>query len=131
MDNTRISCADCGLDFPSEGMDGAPQRPCSQCGSTKRHIAVSLSETVGVHDQMRLKQRRPGVRRPVRELTVGDDLYRKTGEWNHLERDIDRENDRYRERIINPRTGEVIREVDEPLSEHRGRGAAMPESEGC
>ena len=32
---------------------------------------------------------------------------------------VDRKNDRYRERITTP-DGEVVRDVDEPLSEHRG-----------
>jgi hypothetical protein len=38
---------------------------------------------------------------------------------------IDRENDWYSERIFDE-AGNHIREVEERLSEHRGRGAAKP-----
>ena len=45
-----------------------------------------------------------------------------------MERTIDRRNDHYRERIVDSE-GNVVRDVDEPLSEHRGRGDAKPPSE--
>ena len=41
-----------------------------------------------------------------------------------ISRLVDRENDRYRESVEDTKTGEVIRDVDHPLSEHRGRGSA-------
>lgn len=37
---------------------------------------------------------------------------------------VDREADRYTERLVDGETGEVIHDVDEPLSEHRGHGSA-------
>lgn len=40
---------------------------------------------------------------------------------------IDKENDRYRERVVDPLTGDVLRDVDERLSEHFGHGSAKPQ----
>lgn len=75
-----------------------------------------------------MKHKRPGNKRPLYESIAGDDLYRETGQWNKLTREIDREKDRYRETIVNAETGEIIRQCDEPLNEHIGRGSDNPKS---
>ena len=62
--------------------------------------------------------------KPFLELQTGDDFYRKTGEWNRREKIEDRVKDRYLELIVNPKTGEIVYQCEEPLSENRGRGAA-------
>jgi hypothetical protein len=46
-----------------------------------------------------------------------------------LRRIIDRRNNRYQELVVDPQTGETVREVDEPLSEHRGHGSAKPKKQ--
>jgi len=51
------------------------------------------------------------------EFNVAGDLMRK-------ERIIDRENNIYRELVVNSDTGEIVRDVEQPLSEHTGRGSA-------
>ncbi len=52
-------------------------------------------------------------------------------DWSHRlqrfirkQRTLDRDNDRYAEKVVDPETGEVLRDVEEPLSEHQGRGSA-------
>ena len=62
--------------------------------------------------------------RPYLEFKKGADLHRATNTWSELLRVLDRADDRYVERII-AEDGSVIRDVDEPLSEHRGRGADL------
>lgn len=54
-------------------------------------------------------------------------------DWSHsLQRFVekirilDRDNNRYVEKVVDPETGEVLRDVEEPLSEHQGRGSAKP-----
>jgi hypothetical protein len=79
---------------------------------------------VSLHEKLGRKVKRGGKGTPAFESVDGHDLHRDTGKWNHLERSIDRENNRYRERIVDGDTGEVIREVDEALSAHRGRESA-------
>lgn len=48
----------------------------------------------------------------------------QTEEWNRREKIENRENDRYYEHIVNPKTGEIVHHCEEPLSERRGHGAA-------
>lgn len=38
--------------------------------------------------------------------------------------DADKDKDRYRELVVDPKTGTVLRDCLEPLSEHQGRGSA-------
>jgi hypothetical protein len=71
-----------------------------------------------------LKQKRPRFKKPIYEAVRGDDLHRKTGLWSKLLRVIDRQNNRYKEEIVNSNTGEVLRSVDEALTDHVGRGSA-------
>jgi hypothetical protein len=73
-----------------------------------------------------MKQKRPGHKKPIYESVSGDDLHRASGQWNKLTREIDRENNRYMELIINPETGQVLRHCDEPLTSHVDRGSAKP-----
>jgi hypothetical protein len=77
--------------------------------------------------QLGYKARHQGGGRPFREGKVGDDLHRDSDRWNYLQRDIDHEHDWYDEKIVDPTTGNVIREVHEPLSQHRNRGSARPD----
>lgn len=44
--------------------------------------------------------------------------------YMHREKTENRRDDRYTEVVKDPDTGEIIHEVDEPLSEHRGHGSA-------
>lgn len=82
-----------------------------------------MTANVDVHGRVAFKGRRDGKKRPFIEGKWGDDLHRLSGVWNRLRRVIDRENDRYVEKIEAP-DGTVLRDVDEPLPEHRGHGSA-------
>lgn len=44
--------------------------------------------------------------------------------WVHREKTEDRRNNRYTETVMDPDTGEIIHQTDEPLTEHRGHGSA-------
>jgi hypothetical protein len=57
-------------------------------------------------------------------MTVGYDLHKRTGEWNRLERIIDRVKDWYSEKVVDPDSGRIIHQCEEPLSEHKGHGSA-------
>ncbi len=116
-----IQCSTC--ETPWASTDTA----CPSCGSAKRTVALSLRGTVTPHSGRHLKARhgQPGRVAPHLEIVAGADQFRETGEWRQVERVIDRENDRYTERIVDA-DGNVVREVDEPLSRHTGRGAAKP-----
>jgi hypothetical protein len=71
-----------------------------------------------------MKAKSPGEKKPFMEQKIGDSYSWARDRWMDLVRVIDRRNDRYRESVVDQVTGEVVREVDEPLSEHTGRGSA-------
>ena len=55
---------------------------------------------------------------------AGHSVYKEDGRVYWIEREIDRIANEYYERIVDKETGEVVREVHEPLTEHRGHGSA-------
>jgi hypothetical protein len=99
------------------------RKPCPLCGGLGRNIAVEVTDLVTVRDQRRMKAKHAGDKRPFLESVSGSELHRDTGEWRDVQRVVDREGDHYSERITDV-AGNVVREVDEPLSDHRGHGAA-------
>ncbi len=125
-----VRCGECDrlLDEPASTVPSERQ-PCPECGSLKRTFDLQIAETVDVEVGLGLKHKRPGRKRPVAEEVRRSELFRDTGERRYVERVIDRsdpdpEKWRYREKITDKRTGEVVREVDERLKNHVGRGAA-------
>ncbi len=115
---TEIRCAMCDAEL----MATTDVAACPYCGSRNRRIVTQ--ERLQLHEFIRIKSAAPGASgRPALEFASGDDLTKSTQEWVAKERRIDRENDRYYERVVD-KHGNTIREVDDPLSEHRGRGAA-------
>jgi len=70
-----------------------------------------------------VKAREPGKKRPSFETVSGDSFHHATGSWNKLSRTIDRRNNQYKEHVVDE-NGRVVRDVEEPLSEHQGHGYA-------
>jgi len=77
-----------------------------------------------MREALDLKARHGQSGRPFVHVKTGDDLFRKTGKWNKLNRRVDRDKDWYDEKIMDPETGKILHEVHEPLSQRRGRGSA-------
>ncbi len=120
-----VRCSQCGADLhESPGIDPSQRVPCPRCGSNGRKLGVEIRAQVTLHSMLSYKGRRGGKGRPFVEGRVGGELQRSTGRWLRLERVIDRARDWYREHISDPRTGEVVRHVEEPLTQHHGHGAA-------
>lgn len=99
------------------------RQPCPVCGGISRLCPESVEDTLYVFDGLRMKGKRGGVGRPYFDVRSGASYFRATGQWHHLERLIDHENDRYVETIRVLLTGELLSHVDEPLSEHLGHGS--------
>ena len=120
-----VNCGSCGkkLDEDPHG-PVETRKACPNCGSTSRQFQVKLSATVTLRSKLGIKARHPGEGKPFHKQVVGADLHRKSGEWMHRERIIDRENDWYSETVTDPETGGVIYKCQERLSEHQGHGSA-------
>jgi hypothetical protein len=118
-------CAGCGAVLnPSEVSQ--VRVPCSACGSMARVIEVSVSETLEFHASIGFKHKRVGHKKPIAEGFSGKEFFVKEQRLVDKERLIDREAKRYREKVTDPATGNVIHECDEPLDQHRGHGSAKP-----
>ena len=121
----RITCGMCGAlltelsDTPFE-----LRKPCPNCGSRSRRFDVLIQGEFNIRSKLRIKSKRGGKGKPFFELFKGFDFFRKRREWMMLTRIIDRENDRYIEKITNPNTGEIDHMCEEPLSKHTGHRSA-------
>jgi len=120
-----VICGQCGRSI-SESPHAAVEdrKACPECGSFSRRIEALISETLTIRSEIALKHKRPGVKKPLSEQKHGDSLSTKLRRWMRRSRVIDRQNDRYTETVVDPKTGEMVHSCDEPLSEHRGHGSA-------
>lgn len=89
-----------------------------------RSFEVSLTDSLELHGSVRFKHKRPGHKKPLAEGISGDDFSHDRGKWVEKERLIDREANRYHEKVVDPATDEVIHECDEPLDKHTDHGTA-------
>lgn len=83
-----------------------------------------FADKLPIRDSLTYKLKRSGRGKPAVEGFTGDDLHRKSGRWMHKVQIVDRENDRYFKKVVDPATGEVVRTCEERLSEHQGYGSA-------
>jgi hypothetical protein len=126
FDGWNVYCGECALkvdDDPNTGIGEWP--PCPECGSRTRSMRPD-GPTAGRIMLGLTALKRPGEKRHGIEERHGDSLQVSTGRWVRRHRVINRRTNRYHEKIIDEETREVIREVDEPLTNHQGRGNAKP-----
>ena len=70
------------------------------------------------------KKRKDTSRKILLEFQVGDDLCKESGKFMQKERYIDRENNKYKETVIDPTTKKLIHKSEHALTEHTGHGSA-------
>lgn len=120
VDKPVVNCGNCGLQLDEDTSASTETRlPCPSCGSMTRAIYVTIRDTVTIKEKLGIDGGKPFV-----EQVQGDDLHRDTGTWRRFSRVIDRESDEYHEVVEDPATGDILRKCHEPLSQHRGHGAA-------
>jgi len=125
-----IECADCGAEGDGRGDTPEQRIPCNKCGSTKRNYHASILETVIDRNGIGVKAKRAGEKKPYIEDLGVPDYSRSLDKVAHRARVIDRDNDRYFEKITDYESGDVIHHCDEPLSQHQGHGNAKPKKGG-
>jgi hypothetical protein len=69
--------------------------------------------------------------RPSIEIRTSRDTSRATGRSVKYHRVIDRDGNRYQERLVDSKTGRVLRDCTEPLADHTGRGSAKSPTPGA
>ena len=125
-----IECAGCGAVINARGDTPGERMPCEKCGSTKRNHYVSISDSAVARDGIGVKAKRAGEKKPYIEDLAVPDYSRSLEKIVHRERVIDRDNDRYFEKITDYESGEVIHHCEEPLRQHQGHGNAKPKKGG-
>jgi hypothetical protein len=120
-----IVCSDCGITLRDAVRSDDPmcREPCPDCGSTNRTFHEFVVESISLRDGVAMKAKRPGEKRPPIETKSLPQHCRSRDKLVHRVQVIDRENDRYFERVTDYESGEVIHECEERLSEHLGHGA--------
>lgn len=129
-----VECSNCHGALPREWANDATEHPCPSCGSIGKIVKVEIQEEVGVelHDNIRAKLKDPAFpssKNPRVDIFAGDDLRKSDRKWMQKERIIDKDNNKYKEVVIDPNSGETIYHNEEPLTDHYGHGSAKFKSE--
>ena len=88
-----------------------------------------IEETIILRDGLGVKAKRPGESRPYVEDKAMSSFSHRLGKHVFREQVIDRDNNRYFEKVTDYESGEIIDHNEEPLSEHRGHGTAKVKKE--
>jgi len=117
--NTEVKCycRNCGVELtPSH------TGPCPKCGKSGKDCKVSAHVVYGVNSlaNSRARQKQKGFKKFKKQIEQGQYISGdpKLKKGVNLERIIDKEKDNYQEVVENAETGEIIRKVYEPLSQH-------------
>ena len=123
---TGVQCKNCGLAVVQSSSYSIEQRmPCPQCGSISCVFYVWIRASAIVEGHLGYRMRSPGKGKWKRQEHGGDSFFRKDWRWHRLVRILDRAKDWYYERIMDAKTGDVVRHCEEPLSQHRNLSKAL------
>ncbi len=102
--------------------------PCPYCGKSGREIFLEETVNIGIFDSSLHKKKVPVKFKKKKHVAVelfqGAEKSKKLNRFIQKIRIIDRENNSYFEKVVDPKTNEVIRYCDEPLNQHWGHGSA-------
>ncbi len=98
----------------------AARKPCARCGSISRNFALGINSTIELRSSLK-SIARPTVGKWFHKQFQGARL-QASGLWADVIDVYDRRGNRRRERVV-LETGEVIRDVDHPLTDHKGHGS--------
>lgn len=101
---------------------GSSDVTCPYCGSNKITVNVSVTEGFIIRESIGTKKFIKNSKKCIVETFTG---FSQSGDKKkhpkgvNKTRVIDKENDIYHEKIVDLETGEITRNIKEPLSEHR------------
>lgn len=126
----KIECSNCGKTLPSEWISSTESaKNCPDCGSDQKQITIGITDHLNFSPKESLSgkvkdSRYNSKQNPRHEFFEGDDLRHSDGRWMKKTRVIDKYNDKYIEKVVDPETGEIVHHCEEPLSAHYGHGTA-------
>jgi hypothetical protein len=127
----EVFCGGCGAVLVESPSAPVEFRIACSCGSVARFFKCDIeTEKVRIRTSISARQKRPGIRGWLVEMVVGKQPRKGPGgvfiEWVDKYWRIDKPSDRCIEHVVTE-TGEVLRDVNEPLSRHFGHGSDKPE----
>jgi hypothetical protein len=102
------------------------------CCNTKNKYLVFCSDEIKMSDSISAKQKRQGFRGYMRKTFSGFEISgdkKKHPDGVYRFMDINRKDDRYDEKVVDKKTGQITRYCHGKLSEHTGRGSAKSRDE--
>lgn len=121
----RITCLDCGIVLPHEWVHDSEEHSCPNCTSIWRNVIHEIANKAALHDNLRSKskdQNFPSKQKCRVKIFTGSDLRKSDSKWMKKEQIIDKDRNYYKEKITDPKTGEIVHHDEGPLSEHQGHG---------
>jgi hypothetical protein len=116
-------CQECGHKKWLSGLIGGRFRlHCRK--NTVSDIRISVLETITARDSFKLRRKSPGFKRFAVEVIGGWFASRRYKDGVELSRSLDKEKDEYHEVVKDYKTGKIVHENHEKLSEHTGHGSA-------
>jgi hypothetical protein len=120
-DAPALMCMGCRYVTPSSGVG----LRCPLCGGESWFVTTRrVSERIPTKEFRTLSIRR-GLGPPLWKGKDGEQR-QSDGTWASVHQVVDRSTHRYRKQVVRD-DGTVVRDVDEPLQEHRDRGDARPD----
>lgn len=102
--------------------------PCPYCGKSGREILLEENINIEMYESSLHKKKVPKKFKKKKHVAIeifkGAEKSEKLNRFMQKIRIIDRENNSYFEKVVDPKTNEVIRYSDEPLNHHFGHGSA-------
>lgn len=110
----KVYCKKCNLE--------KNEKFCKNCNSeTENLIKINFSETIKIHDSLGIVQKRVGLKRFLRKVFSGwkPSGDPKLSEGVNVKMMVNRENNKYDQIVKDAKTGKVLHEEHEPLTEHK------------
>ncbi len=126
MTPRTVTCGNCGISV-NDDTQKENKELCPNCGSILRNVHITVNDSATAYDSLRVKQKDPSKKSKDKLRVDSFSGYERSHMLNKIvekQKVIDKNNNRYHEKIIDPDTKEVIHECNEKLSDHKNHGYA-------
>ena len=113
-------CKTCSKELTSK------DKVCPHCGSDKRTINLTISETLILRSSLISRKYPQGIKKWLLEIISGwfpsgDKIKHPNGvkKIRVINRENPKKPDSYKEKIIDSKTGKIVRDIEEPLEKHK------------
>ena len=114
-----FECPRCKFNYNREA-----RNDCPKCGYKVVELSLEANINVDITMQYKGKSHKKINKRPSFEFKGGQEFSYSKGKYVNRNYRIDREKDKYTEKVSDRETGETIHECEEKLTEHFNHGSA-------